>query len=207
MKSPPPSRQPGCSRDSLLHRAPMYRKPETLRSKGRNLKHVPFWSGLEINSSAGQHGAVPRTCTNSKKSLLHRTCEGGQGNRLQCVLNCMTWATLLPLKNGWTTGFQAQCSWEGRCCLQKLTFTMKAEKRHTQRMSKGAATGSVWRATPRHGRSEAHCLGLAQAPPAQRSVTGVILWKSHELQKDTLHHVWVQLPPHMWLWPLGDVTN
>lgn len=135
-------------------------KPETLRSKGRNLKHVPFWSGLEINSSAGQHGAVPRTCTNSKKSLLHRTCEEGKGNRLQCVLNCMTWATLLPLKNGWTTGFQAQCSWETRCCLQKLTFTMKAEKRHTQRMSKGAATGSVWRATPRHGRSEAHTAWL-----------------------------------------------
>lgn len=106
-------------------------KPETLRSKRRNLKHVPFWSGLEINSSAGQHGAVPRTCTNSKKSLLYRTCEGGKGNRLQCVLNYMTWATLLPFKNGWTTRVSGSVSPERGDAASKSSHSQWRQRKDT----------------------------------------------------------------------------
>lgn len=191
-------------------------KPETLRSKSRNLKHVPFWSGLEINSSAGQHGAVPRTCTNSKKSLLYRICEEGKGNWLQCVLNYMTWATLFLSRTGGPPGFQAQCLLRGEMLPPKAHIHNEGREM-TDTLSTWAKawplhlceepyqdTGGTTHTLPSSGL----CPALAQTPLAQGSVLSVILWKSlMNYRRNMPHYVWVQPPPHTWLWPLGDMAS
>lgn len=161
-----------------------------LQIKSRDLRHIPFWSGLETNSCARQRGAAQRTCINSKKSRLCRICSEGNGGWIHQA-DFSVLQTRRPEHRSSTERtvgllwFQAQCLLRGKCYLQKLTSTMTDTRTREQRHSHWIC----------HKRNETHCLDLGsvrgqviqwraqtgrlvQAPLAQVSSTSVILWKS-----------------------------